>query len=161
MFPALLLPWMAKIVVDGAILQRPLDASEVVFPPFMNPILSLVEGRDPIGIMLTITVIYFLMLVTIGSRAGGVKAGLLNGRDAATQAENAVSAGGSSGNGIWGIVEFMVHVRLTQTLANRLRSRLFDRLTRMPMTMLEDQRIGDSYSVYCTTRLPHLTLPID
>ncbi len=143
-FPALLLPWMAKIVVDGAILQRSLYDSEVVFPPFMNPILSLVEGRDPIGIMLTITVIYFLMLVTIGSRAGGIKAGLLNGRDAATQAENAVSAGGSSGNGIWGIVEFMVHVRLTQTLANRLRSRLFDRLTRMPMTVLEDQRIGDS-----------------
>ena len=47
-FPVLLLPWMAKIVVDNAILQKPLDVSEVVFPPFMDPILALVAGRDPI-----------------------------------------------------------------------------------------------------------------
>jgi len=143
-FPALLLPWMAKIVVDNAILQQPLDVSEVVFPPFMDPILALVEGRDPLDVMLILTTIYVVMLVTIGSRTKGTGAGLLEGRDAATQAENTVSAGGSSGGGLWGIVEFIINVRLTQTLANRLRTRLFDRLTRLPMTVLEDQRIGDS-----------------
>lgn len=143
-FPALLLPWMAKIVVDNAILQQPLDVSEVVFPPFMDPILALVEGRDPLDVMFILTTIYVVMLVTIGSRTKGTGAGLLEGRDAATQAENTVSAGGSSGGGLWGIVEFIINVRLTQTLANRLRTRLFDRLTRLPMTVLEDQRIGDS-----------------
>ena len=143
-FPALLLPWMGKIVVDNAIRQQPFGETDVAYPPFMNPIIRLVEGQDPIGIMLTLTVIYFVMLVTIGSRAGGTGAGLLQGQDAATQAENALSQGGSGGNGIWGVTEFMVHVRLTQTIANRLRSRLFDRLTRLPMTVLEDQRIGDS-----------------
>ena len=142
-FPGLLLPWIAKIVVDNVLLGRPFGTTEVSFPPFMNPILNLVEGRDPLGIMLVLTSIYVLMLVTMGSRSGGTGAGLLQGRDAATQAENMVSAGGSRGGGLWGLAEFMVHVRLTQTLANRLRSRLFNRLTHLPMTVLDDQRTGD------------------
>ena len=140
----LLLPWIGKIVVDNAVLQRPIGGSEVVFPPFMDPILAMIEGKDPVGIMLTLTTIYFVMLITIGSRSGGTGAGLLAGREASSQSENTISAGGSSGGGLWGIAEFMVNVRMTQTIANNLRSRLFDRLTRLPMTALDDQRIGDS-----------------
>ena len=143
-FPALLLPWMAKILIDNVILQRPFGETSVAYPPFMNPILNLIDGLDPMGIMLVLTVIYFIMLFTIGSRMGGTGAGLLQGQDAATQAENTVSAGYSAGGGIWGIAEFMVHVRLTQSIANRVRTRLFHRLTHLPMTVLDDQRIGDS-----------------
>jgi ATP-binding cassette, subfamily B, putative efflux pump len=143
-FPALLLPWMAKIVIDNVILQRPFGDTAVVYPPFMNPIVNTVDGMSPISIMLTLTTIYFVMLMTIGSRAGGTGAGLLQGRDAATQAENTLSQGSSSGGGIWGIAEFLVHVRITQTIANNLRSQLFERLTHLPMTVLDDQRIGDS-----------------
>ena len=144
-FPALLLPWMAKIVVDNVILHRPFGDTTVLFPPFMNPIVNFVDGKEPIAIMFTITVIYFVMLITIGTRSGGgTNAGLLQGRDAATQAENQLSSGYSSGGGLWGILEFMVHIRLTQSLGNRIRTRLFDRLTHLPMTVLDDQRIGDS-----------------
>jgi ABC-type multidrug transport system fused ATPase/permease subunit len=143
-FPGLLLPWMAKIVIDNAVLQRPIGGTEVVYPPFMNPILALIEGKDPVGIMLTLTTIYFVMLMTIGSRAGKTGAGLLQGREASSQSENALSSGSSSGGGLWGVAEFMVHVRMTQTIANNLRTRLFDRLTWLPMSALDDQRIGDS-----------------
>ena len=143
-FPALLLPWMAKILIDNVILQRPFGETSVAYPPFMNPILNLIDGLDPMGIMLVLTIIYAIMLFTIGSRMGGTGAGLLQGQDAATQAENTVSAGYSAGGGIWGIAEFMVHVRLTQSIANRVRTRLFHRLTHLPMTVLDDQRIGDS-----------------
>ena len=143
-FPALLLPWMAKILIDNVILQRPFGETSVAYPPFMNPILNLIDGLDPMGIMLVLTTIYAIMLFTIGSRMGGTGAGLLQGQDAATQAENTVSAGYSAGGGIWGIAEFMVHVRLTQSIANRVRTRLFHRLTHLPMTVLDDQRIGDS-----------------
>ncbi|MCS5567472.1 MAG: ABC transporter ATP-binding protein/permease [Pseudomonadales bacterium] len=143
-FPALLLPWMAKIVIDNVILQRPLGETSVAYPPFMNPILNLIEGLDPMGIMLALTSVYAVMLFTIGSRMGGTGAGLLQGQDAATQAENTISAGYSAGGGIWGIAEFMVHVRMTQSITNRVRSRLFHRLTHLPMTVLDDQRIGDS-----------------
>ena len=143
-FPGLLLPWMAKIVVDNVMLQQPFGQTEVLYPPFVYPILNLVEGQDPLGIMLTLTTLYFVMLLIAGSRMDGMGAGLLEGRDAATQAENRISAGNSEGGGLLGLVEFMAHVRLTQSIANRLRSRLFDRLTRLPMTVLDDQRTGDS-----------------
>lgn len=145
-FPALLLPWIAKIVIDNAVLQRPVGGTEVVYPPFMNPILALIEGKDPVDIMLSLTTIYFVMLITIGSRATtkGTGAGLLQGREASSQSENTISQGSSSGNGLWGVAEFMIHVRMTQTIANNLRTLLFHRLTRLPMTALDDQRIGDS-----------------
>lgn len=144
--PALMLPWMAKIVLENVMLQQPFGQTEVLYPPFMVPILALVQGQDPMGIMLTITIIYVIMLVTVGSRMGGrgMGAGLLQGQDAATQAENQTSAGGSGGGGLLGLAEFMTHVRLTQTVTNRVRSRLFDRLSHLPMTVLDDQRTGDS-----------------
>jgi len=156
--PGLLLPWMAKILIENAILGRPFGTTEVNFPPFMNPILDAVQGRGPLGIAMVLMIVYFAMLVLFGSRSGGTGAGLLQGRDAATQAENQISAGGSRAGGLWGLVEFMVHVRLTQTLCNRLRSRLFDRLTHLPMTILDDQRAGDSvYRVlYDTPMAPDL-----
>ena len=161
-FPGLLLPWMGKILIDNAMLQRPFGTTEVAFPPFMDPILGVVQGRDPIGIALALVVIYFVLLFLFGSRSGGTGAGLLQGRDAATQAENQISGGGSSAGGLWGLVEFMVSVRLTQTLSNRLRSRLFDRLTHLPMTVLDDQRTGDGvYRVlYDTPMAPDLAFRV-
>ena len=144
MVPGLLLPWLAKIVIDNALQGLPFGTTEVAYPPFMTPILNLLEGKDPLGIMATVAVIYVVMLVTIGARAGTTQANLLQGQDAATQAEDQLSAGSSAGSGLLGLAEFMVSVRLTQTLANRLRTRLFERLARLPMTALGDQRTGDS-----------------
>ena len=157
-FPALLLPWMAKILVDNAILGEPFGITAVSYPPFMNPILDAVYGRDPLGIAMVLMVIYLALLVVFGGRSGGTGAALLEGRDAATQAENQISGGFSRAGGLWGLADFMVHVRLTQTLSNRLRSRLFDRLTHLPMTVLDDQRAGDSvYRVlYDTPMAPDL-----
>ena len=144
MVPGLLLPWLAKIVIDNALQGLPFGTTEVAYPPFMTPILNLLEGKDPLGIMATVAVIYVVMLVTIGARAGTTQANLLQGQDAATQAEDQLSAGSSAGSGLLGLAEFMVNVRLTQTLANNLRTRLFERLARLPMTALGDQRAGDS-----------------
>ena len=160
--PGLLLPWMGKILIDNAMLQRPFGTTEVNFPPFMNPILDVVQGRDPLGIALALLVIYFVLLFLFGGRSGGTGAGLLQGRDAATQAENQISEGGSRAGGLWGLVEFMVSVRLTQTLSNGLRSRLFDRLTHLPMTVLDDQRTGDGvYRVlYDTPMAPDLAFRV-
>ena len=160
--PGLLLPWMGKILIDNAMLQRPFGTTQVAFPPFMDPILGVVQGRDPLGIALVLVVIYFGLLFLFGSRSGGTGAGLLQGRDAATQAENQISAGGSRAGGLWGLLEFMVDVRLTQTLSNRLRSRLFDRLAHLPMTVLDDQRTGDGvYRVlYDTPMAPDLAFRV-
>lgn len=164
-WPSLLLPWMAKIVTDNVLLERPFDDTAVRYPPFMDPIIAVVADLEPMQIMLTLAILYGFLLVLMGARAGGgAQAELFEGADAATQGENQISAGHSKGGGIWGIIEFMVHVRLTQRLVNVLRTRLFHRMTRLPMVTLDDKRIGDSmYRVlYDTPMVPeicyHLTL---
>ena len=142
--PGLYLPWMARIVVDHAALQEPFGETEVAFPPFMLPVLDIVQEQTPMRVLFSMTVLYVALLILFGSRAKPWSSGLLEGQDAATKAENQLSAGSSEGGGAWGLLEFLVHVRLTQRLANRLRTRLFRRLGRLPMTALNDQRIGDS-----------------
>ncbi|MCY4093950.1 MAG: ABC transporter ATP-binding protein [Gammaproteobacteria bacterium] len=142
--PGLYLPWLGKIVIDNVIQQRPFNTTEIEFPPFMQPVLNLVQDQDPLQIMFSITMISIVGMIFLGMRTYGLGAGLHAGQDAATQAENQISASYSSGSGLWGLAAFMVGVRLTQRLANRLRTRLFERLSRMPMSVLDDQRIGDS-----------------
>ncbi len=145
--PGLMMPWLAKLVIDNVVLEQPLGASDVPYPPFMTPLLTFIDGMEPMSIMLTLTAFYALMAVVIGSRGGeGNYVELYSGSwgaDAAAQAENATSGGWSEAGGIWGIIEFWVTVRLVQRIANTLRTRLFRKLTRLPMTTLDDQRIGD------------------
>ena len=163
-WPLLLLPWIGKIITDNVLLERPFGDTAVRYPPFMDPIIAFIDGMAPLEIMLFFAVLYGCLLVLIGTRTEGTNVELLAGADAATQGENQINAGGSEAGGIWGIAEFMVHVRLTQRLANTLRTRLFERLTRLPMVTLDDKRIGDSiYRVlYDTPVVPeicyHLTL---
>ncbi len=148
--PGLFLGWFAKIVIDHVILQVPLVADDVNFPPHMHWLLEILEGREPLNIALILLTIYVAGLVLIGTRAGGTGAGLYGGRDAASNAENAVSGNqggahtGSNAGGIWGITEWWVSVRLSQRFINRLRTDLFRRLTRAPMTRIDDQAVGDS-----------------
>ena len=158
MWPMLLLPWLAKIVTDNVLLARPFGDTEVRYPPFMDPIIAVVDGMAPLEIMLFIAVLYGVLLLLMGIRVGGMHVEMFQGADAATQGENRISAGGSDAGGLWGLAEYAVNVRLTQRLANTLRTRLFDRLQRLPMTTLDDQRIGDSiYRVlYDTPTLPDI-----
>lgn len=57
-------------------------------------------------------------------------------------------------------MEYAVGVRLSQRLANELRTRLFQRLTRLPMAVLAEKRTGDSlYRVlYDTASVPWAAL---
>ena len=158
MGPSLLLPWLGKIVTDNVLLQRPFGDTDVPYPPFMDPIIAVIDGMAPMEIMLTLAVLLMVMLLVFGTRAGVGEVGLFAGADAATRGENEISAGSSAAGGLWGIAEYMVNVRLTQRLGNTLRTRLFARLTRLPMTTLDDQRIGDSiYRVlYDTPQVPEI-----
>ena len=147
LLPALILPWLLKIAVDQVILQQPMDPS-VRFPPFLDPFLNLIQGMTPNEIMIALTTLSLALLVLFGMRAmpsiQTERGGLPEGHDAATQSEQALSAGGSQTSGIWGLLETLLTIRMTQKLANSLRTSLMGRLTRLEMTTLDDQRIGDS-----------------
>lgn len=145
MLPTLVIPWVAKIVIDQVLLQKPFGTTDVRFPPFMNPFIDFVGDMSPMEIMATIVIMYGLLLVLFGTRGpGGTYVYLPQGQDSATQSEVALSQGNSTAGGIWGLSEMMINIRLTQHIANTLRTRLFERLTHLPMTTLDDHRIGDS-----------------
>lgn len=140
----LIVPWMGKIVIDNVLLGKPFGTTDVLYPPFMDPIITLLDGMGPLEIMLTLMAIYLVLQFVVGIRTGGINAELFEGSEAATQSENLITDGGSNGGGLWGLAEFWVTARLTQGLSNSLRTKLFRRLTRLPMTTVDDQRFGDS-----------------
>ena len=160
----LLTPWIAKIVIDNVILQNPIGETDVPYPPFMQPIIAFLDGMTPLEIMFALAMGYLVGLILIGMRAGELEVGLfgssLTGQDETAAAENKISGSSSESSGLWGLAEYAVGVRLSQRLANELRTRLFQRLTRLPMAVLTEKRTGDSlYRVlYDTASIPWAAL---
>jgi len=158
-FPPLVVPWIAKIIVDQVLLQKPFGTTDVRFPPFLDWFLGFISDKSPMEIMGTIVVMYAFLVILFGLRAGAATSAFLTqGHDAATQSELALNAGGSKSGGIFGMIEMIVSIRLTQNIANTLRTTLFRKLARLPMTTLDDNRIGDSvYRVmYDTPQVPEI-----
>ena len=160
----LFMPWIGKIVIDNVILQKPIGETDVPYPPFMQPIVNFLDGMTPLEIMFTLAMGYLAALILIGFRAGELNVGLfgstITGQDETAAAENKISGSSSESSGLWGLVEYAVGVRLSQRLANELRTRLFERLTRLPMAVLAEKRTGDSlYRVlYDTASVPWAAL---
>ncbi|MBA59258.1 MAG: hypothetical protein CMQ40_08805 [Gammaproteobacteria bacterium] len=159
--PPVIFPWFLKIVVDQVILQQPFS-NDVRFPPFMLPLIAALRDSSPSDIMLSLSFLFFVLLLFFGMRAWPTeqaeREALPAGHDAATQSEQALSAGGSKTGGLWGLLEALLTIRMTQRLANGLRTGLMGRLFRLEMTTLDDQRIGDSvYRVmYDAPMLPEI-----
>ena len=147
-FPLLLTPWILKIVVDQVVLGQPFEATEARTPVFLQPFVNAIRDLPPSEIMLAVTGLLLLLLFLFGFRAPPAEQvtadGMALGFDSATQSEQALSAGGSGANGLWGLAEGLLTIRMTQRLANSLRTKLMGRLARLEMTTLDDQRIGDS-----------------
>ncbi len=81
-----------------------------------------------------------------GASAGASSAAnalLAQGHDIATQTENEANRAGSEMGGLLGLIDFKVHLRLTQSLNHLLRTQLAGRISTLPMTTLDDLRIGD------------------
>lgn len=164
LFFQLFMPWIAKIVIDNVILQKPIGETDVPYPPFMQPITTFLDGMTPLEIMFALAMGYLAALILIGFRAGELEVGLfgstLTGQDETAAAENKISGSYSESSGLWGLAEYAVGVRLSQRLTNELRTRLFQRLTRLPMAVLAEKRTGDSlYRVlYDTASIPWAAL---
>lgn len=144
LLPGFLTPWLGKILIDQVILQKPFNDAEVPFPPYFQPFVDWLRDMAPMEIMFTLTAIFLGMLFVFGRPNRGLGVKLEPGYDSATQSEGKLSAGGSETGGLLGGIETLVNIRLTQRLANGFRTRLFARLTRLPMQTIDDHRIGDS-----------------
>ena len=142
LIPGLFAAWLPKIIVDQVILQRPFDETNVRFPPHVTPFVDAIRDFGPMEIMMAIMAFYVVQLFLFGRE--GVWVGFAQGEDSATQSENALNAGGSQANGLFGVADALVETRLSQRLTNHLRTTLFKRMARLPMITLDDHRIGDA-----------------
>ena len=169
-FRLMVAPWPGKVVVDHVILGAPIgDASG--FPAYLAPLVLLLDGMGPLEMMLWVFLLGVFMVTIFGfttSRGAGrspsgaptgASAGssggatalspqghgtLAQGHDIATQTENQANMGSGLMAGILGILDFRVHLRLSQSLNHFLRTQVAGKLRSLPMTTLDDLRIGDS-----------------
>ena len=145
--PVFVAIWPLKILTDHVILGKAFDESAVRFPPYIQPFVDVVATLDPFGLLIATLALLTLLVALFGAGAGGGEgqlAFLAQGEDTATQSENMISAGWSMTGGIWGLGDLLCNIRLVQRVTNFHRTDLFSRLIRLPMTTLDDQRIGDS-----------------
>jgi len=172
-FRLLLIPWPLKIIVDHVILGAPVAIDGTGFPDYLAPLMRLLHGQTPQEIMLWMLIVGVIMVIFMGmtpnrgtgrnasgsytgaaaGSLGNANASLAQGHDTATQTENASNSAYSDMGGILGLFDFRIHLRLTQSLNHLLRTELTDHIKSLPVTTLEEQRIGDSVYrvIYDTT----------
>ena len=179
LFRLMIVPWPAKVIVDHVILGQPIAEDADGFPGYLAPLVLLLDGRSAVEMMAWIIALGIGMVIVFGvtpnrgagrlpsGEATGSAAGasgaatsvLAQGHDTATQTENEANRAGSLMGGLLGILEFKVNLRLTQSLNHLLRTQLAGHVQALPMTTLEDQRIGDSvYRVLYDTTSASLLL---
>jgi len=172
-FRLLLLPWPLKIIVDYVILGQPVSEDGSGFPAYMTGMIQFLSDKTSEEIMFWMLLAGIVMVILIGmtpnrgtgrnasgrytgaaaGSLGSASAELASGHDTATQTENAANRAFSDMGGILGILDFKIHLRLSQSLNHLLRAELTDHIKSLPMTTLDDQRIGDSVYrvIYDTT----------
>ena len=141
--PVLYGQWLSKILVDQVLLQKPFDTTDIRMPPHVQPFVDFVYNFSPFEILIALTGFAAILLLLFGSGIG-LWQGFAQGEDSATQSENAMNEGGSGGSSALGFLDSVVQIRLSQRLSNYIRTTLFRRMASLPMTTLDDHRIGDA-----------------
>jgi ABC-type multidrug transport system fused ATPase/permease subunit len=163
-FRIMLLPWALKIIVDHVILNQPVAADGAGFPGYVAPLVVPLHNMPATQIMSWMLLVGVLIVIFFGmtpNRATGISAAgtysgarlgsvgtasaeLANGHDTATETENSANSATSEMGGIFGLLDFHIHLRLSQSLSHLLRTQVADHVSSLPMTTLDDRRIGDS-----------------
>jgi len=152
-FPPLILVWPFKIIIDNVILGNPIDQSNTAYPIFIQPFVDLLVGESSLTMMLYIVIFGVITITLLGAfgetgttstQRDGVNSNLADGTDVATRTENEANRAQSAIGGILGYFEFLWTIRITHLLNYRLRADVFQRLQNLPMSTLEDERIGDA-----------------
>lgn len=149
--PMLLLPWPTKVLIDQVIGGIPFGEQPAPFPFFVQPFVDAASGLSPTALLLWTIAAQCVLLVVIGAfgingreRNDASDRGIPQGWDTATRTENEANAGFSLVGGLLGLIDYRFTVRLSQKLNHHYRTQLFDRIQSLPMTSLDDERIGDA-----------------
>ncbi|MFI5314627.1 MAG: ABC transporter ATP-binding protein [Myxococcota bacterium] len=148
--PLLVLPVPIKLLLDHVIGDLALADRIESYPFLARPLLRLLVGASREQLLWFSVAAQALLLVAIGQigTSGGernqTEAWLATGVDQATDTENSANAGFSFVGGLYGLFDFGWTLRLTQDLNHHFRSLLFERIQSLPLSRLDDARIGDS-----------------
>ncbi len=145
--PMMVFPWPAKVLVDHVIQDVPIDSTR--YPFFFQPVVDALVGRTPMEMAVAMLLVGLALLAVFGGTGttelrDQTGAGLAQGTDVATRSENQANQGYSFVGGLFGYLEYRLTLRISQGLNHHYRSSLFERIQRLPMTRLDDQRIGDA-----------------
>ena len=66
LIPGAYLPWLAKIVIDQVLLQRPFGETDVLFPPHVMPLVHAIGEFSPMGMMAAVSIVGLLLLLFFG-----------------------------------------------------------------------------------------------
>ena len=147
--PITILPWPLKIVIDHVVLGAPIE-NATGYPFYLRPFVEALHGSTVPEILFALVGLALVMVLLFGAfQQGGATsdqtdAFLDQGHDTATQSENQANWSFSYAGGLWGYLDFIITMRLTQRVNHLLRARLFERMQSFSMTTLEEQRIGDA-----------------
>jgi len=137
----LMTPWPLKIVIDNVIDGHPLTGVP-------GAILIPIAGTSRAGLLLAVTIFLALSVILIGMVAGDAQALGTNvdsgGLDQAGVTANEANDGGSLWNGLFGYFESRVTIELTQRMNQSVRTAIYERFLRSPLSLYADQKIGDA-----------------
>ncbi|MDD9934899.1 MAG: ABC transporter ATP-binding protein [Myxococcales bacterium] len=148
MLPLIVLPWPTKMLIDHVIQGLAVADLPYSYPFFVAPLAEAILGMSPTGMAIFVGSFLSGMLLLIGawgmSGRDQTFANVAQGTDEASRSENHANQAFSYMGGILGLIDYRWTLRLTHNLNHHYRSKLFGRMQRLPMTSLDDQRIGDS-----------------
>ncbi len=149
--PMMLLPWPTKILVDHVIRGIPFGDQPRPYPFFLEPLIQLASELSPTAVLVWTIGAQFVLLVAIGAfgiasreRDSANSNGIPQGWDTATRTENEANSGFSLVGGLFGLLDYRFTMKLTQKFNHHYRTQLFGRIQSLPMTSLDDERIGDA-----------------
>lgn len=144
----LILPWPLKVLVDHVVMDMPIGDSPTLYPPYVQPLVDMLEGMSPAGIVASVVAISVVGLVLIGAfrseTRDSAEGDLAEGLDTATRSENQANTSTSSVGGLVGLFEYRYQLRVTHRINHDLRTRLYGRMMAQPITRFADSSIGDS-----------------
>lgn len=145
----LLLPWPVKILIDQYIAGLPFDEATRI-PDVLRPLGAFLVGSGPAETLVRIAVFQLFLVFLVGAagndgeQRSSATVGLGNGVDQASTTENDANAGFTLIGGLIGLADVRYTIRLTQDMNHQLRTHLFARLLRQPLTRQYDGTVGDS-----------------
>ena len=148
LMPPLVLPWPIKMIIDHVIQDIPIAKGS--YPFFIAPLTHALADASKTQILIAAMLVELLLLVLIG--AFGTEPGernimnieLAQGQDTATRTEQDSNYGFSWAGGLLGLFDYNWTVRLSQKFNHYYRSKVYERVQSLPMTALDDERIGDA-----------------